>query len=364
MKHFLVVLALLSCAMALSAQATDTLPPVDEEDYSLYDAASFTDAGARRYCSPKILDLSPQRFLSLAWDAQLPYTMQSSLPGMYEENQDFAAAEQADVRYTGGLRLSANIPVISKSSVVWQLGANFWDTRYRMQNRVTTYEDGLQTALAERGLRTMGLNSTLFKPLNDKQFLYFQAAADLSGDYTFSDMQSLRYLRYSAAAVWGKRPSDFKMWGVGLARTYRVGEMNYIPVFLFNWTAPNRKWGTEILFPARGHVRYTFNPRSLMLAGFELEGQSHRIQRLSTPANSFEVRRGELRLRAEYQRQIKGFVWLSTQVGLRHNWNFNADQLASGREFFRGFFGDQPYAMRSTLGNPLYVNIGIHLVSP
>jgi Domain of unknown function (DUF6268) len=346
------------------AQVPDSVS-TEEEDYSQYDNVQFADASARRYCSPKIFDLSPQRFVSIGWDAQMPYDAKVSALGTYAPDAtEFVPSETGRVRYTGGLRLGANIPVVSRNSIVWQVGANYWESRYNISD-ITSFEQpaGLLTQLDSRGLRTMGLNTTLFKPLNEKAFLLFQGSADLSGDYTFGDFQSLRYLRYSAAAIWGRRPHDRKQWGVGVSRTYRVGEMNYIPVFMFNYTAPSRKWGTEILFPARAHVRRTFTPRSLMLVGYELEGQSYRIDALSG-TDSYEIRRGELRARAEYQRQINGFVWLSAQVGWRYDWSYNMDSLPEGREFFRGFTGKQNYVMLNELGNALYFNIGVHVVSP
>lgn len=359
----LLLLALLVPA-GLRAQP-DTIPATDEEDYSQYDDLGFADEKAKRYAHPKVLDLSPQRFISVLWDAQGAYTMQSSPLGSWPEEADAPVAEAARATYTGGLRMQANIPVVSRNSIVWQMQANYWDVRYNLTpNFRTAASAGLLSTLGDRGLRTTGLGTTVFKPLSETAFLILQASADLSGDYFLDDPQSLEFLRYSGAVIWGKRPHDRLQWGVGLSRTYRVGAINYIPVLMYNYTAANRKWGTEILFPARANYRRTFSPRSLLLTGYELEGQSYRIQGLSTDANSFEVRRGELRLRAEYQRQLKGFVWLSVQAGYRHDWSFNADELPGGNEFFRGLFGDQPFAMLNSLGGAPYAQVGIHLVSP
>jgi Domain of unknown function (DUF6268) len=367
MRQYLLMMVLVSGFMKpLTAQQDTTSTTREEEDYSIYDQVTFADEKAKRFCSPKIFDLSPQRFISLSYDAQFGYDMQLSSVGSFAEGDNFTNAESARVTYTGGLRLAANIPVISRNNIVWQIGANIWQTGFRMEDRqVADGAAGLLEHLDVRGLRTAGINTTVFKPLNEKSFLLFQGSADLSGDYNLYNMQSLRYLRYSTAAIWGRRPNDRKQWGLGVSRTYRVGEMNYIPVVMFNYTAPSRKWGTEILFPARAHMRYTFNPRNLLLVGYELEGQSYRIDYLSDDTRSFEIRRGEMRPRIELQRQLSGFVWLSAQLGWRYNWSYNADFLPNdGREFFRGFTGDQRYAMLSTLGNPLYFNIGVHLVSP
>ncbi len=336
----------------------------EEEDYSMYENVTYSDSKTKVFCNPKIFDLSPQRFISVAWDAQFAHTMQLSEPGLYPP-KEFLVYEEAKLKNVGGLRLFANIPVISKNSILWQMGVNYWNVQYAFSDIVQ--QNATKSVLQEfdRDFHTTGIHTTVFKPLNDKQFLLFQASADLSGNYTLPEFQSLKYTRYSAALLWGKRPNDRKQWAVGLARTYRVGEMNYIPVIMHNWTSPKRTWGTEVLFPARAHVRKNFSSRSLLLGGYELEGQSYRLQGISTDTESIEIRRGELRFRLEYQRQIWGFIWGSFQVGYRHNYSFNADALQNdGKEFFRGFFGDQPYAMLNTLGNTPYINIGIHLVSP
>lgn len=338
----------------------------DDEDFSMYEDLDFEDQAAKRFASAKILDISPQRFISFHWDAQMRYRAQFSPIGEFQDEGTRPVAEEGIANYTGGMRLIANIPVISKNSVIWQMGANFWDTRYSFSDiNQSENSAGLINILNEDGIRTSGINTTVFKPLNDESFLLFQGSADLSGNYSFAHFQSLRYLRYSAAVLWGKRPSDRKQWAVGIARTYRVGELNYLPIIMYNYTAPSRKWGIEMLLPARAHYRRTFNSRNLLLAGYELEGQSYRIRQLSTDDKSFEIRRGELRFRLEYMRQLSGFIWWSVQGGLRYNYINHADFITNnGNDFFRGFFGDQPYAMLSTLGHPLYFNIGIHLLSP
>lgn len=364
-KYWLFVLTVI-CQITWVTAQQDTSATSQEEDYSIYDQVTFADENAKRYCSPKIFNLSPQRFISLQYDGQSGYDMRLSPIGSYAESDPAPVGESATATFTGGLRFAANIPVISKNKLVWQMGANFAQTNYSIKDLQTGSNAALLINELDRtGLRTAGLNTTVFKPLNEFSFLLFQGSADLSGNYTLRNMQSLQYLRYSAAVIWGRRPSDRKQWGIGVSRTYRVGEMNYIPVVMFNYTSANRKWGTEILFPARAHVRRTFNPRSLLLAGYELEGQSYRINYLSDTERSLELRRGEMRTRLEFQRQISGFIWLSAQVGLRYNWSFNADALPNdGRDFFRGFTGNQQYAMLNTIGNPLYFNIGVHLVSP
>ncbi|MDB4105055.1 glycosyltransferase family 39 protein [Salibacteraceae bacterium] len=130
--------------------------------------------------------------------------------------------------------------------------------------------------------------------------------------------------------------------------------------------------GTEILFPARGHLRYTLNPRNMIFVRFELEGNSYRVGNQNSAfldpfdgkKDELEIRRSELRFRFIYERQLIGFFWLSAQAGYRVNYSYNIDEVPNGTDFYRGFFGDQPLAVQNTLGNPFYFNVSINLVSP
>jgi hypothetical protein len=358
MRAFFLVL-LLGISIAATSQ-NDSTELID------FDQLEYAGSEAKRYANPKIFGLSPQRFVSLAYDYQSPYDMAFSTPGTYGVDEEPAKPEQHRALQTGGIRAGVMVPVISSNRFLWQTAANYWRTAYKL-NKLSTANSGqtsLGASLEENGLRNLNWINTFYIPLSEYQFIIIQGQADLSGNYKFSDLQSLSTLRYSAAAIWGKRPHDRKQWGVGLSRTYRVGNMNYIPVLMFNYTSVSRKWGTEILFPARAHLRYTFSSRNLLLFGYEVEGQSYRIKELSTPDRSLEIRRGELRFRFDYQFSIAGFFWAGIQAGMRLNYSYDADYLSGNRDFFRGFFGEQPFAMKNSLGHTPYFQVSLNFVSP
>lgn len=362
----------LNTSWAQVPQSTDTT--VVEEDYSLYDNVEYSAEGAKRFCSPKIEGLSPAKLISIGYDYQLGYDMSAdTLNSIQTGPGGFNLGPQdARVLSSHGLRLGFNIPVISKTNLVWQLGANYWEQRYNFADEASLSNPMLKS-LSAYGLKTAGISTTLFKPLDDKQFILFQGSADYSGNYTLKDMMPLNYLKYSAALIYGKRPTELKQWGVGVARTYRVGEINYIPVVLFNMTDVQNKWGTEILFPARAHVRRTINSRNMLFAGYELEGQSYRMWNTSSTDgyqmrdDELEIRRGEIRLRMVYEFSLKEFIWMSVQAGYRINYRFDMDRLIGGEENYRAFGlidGTPPYVMINNLTNPLYFNVSINLVSP
>lgn len=343
----------------------------EEENWDLYDDLELVDdAKVKRFAKPTIVGLSPTKFLSLSYDGQLPYTMDLSaarfpVSGNSGWGVDEAApvSESGRVNFTGGMRFNSNIPVISKASLVWQTGLNYMRTGYTISDIVSQKgASSLATILDERGLNNLNWSNTFFIPVSEQNFLIFQGSLDMSGDYDWG-LQPLGTIRGSLAAVYGKRVSENKRWGFGFARTYRVGNLNYVPVLMYDVTSPNRKWGTEILFPARAHGRYNFSKNALLLFGYELEGQSYRIDQLSVGTNSYEIRRGELRPRIELQKQLSGPFWLNFQAGYRIDYTFDADELEGGREFFRGFFGEQPFGMVNTLDNAVYFNVGISFVT-
>lgn len=368
-KYLLIVLGILLGTSSLT-YAQDEWEG-DDEDYSMYDDFESADGKTvKSFAPPSIVGMSPQRFITIAADVELPYNMELSPIGNYEPDSTASVGETANVRFTGGFRFNSNIPIISKKNFVWQSGINFMDVRYsvadyeRVDPVVGFYEySDIPNTLNRRGLRNLNWTNTFYIPINEKSFFILQAQIDMSGDFGFR-FQPLRTLRYSAAVLYGQRPHERLQWAVGMSRTYRVGNMNYIPVAMLNWTSKNRKWGTEILLPARAHGRYTINKNNLILFGVELEGQSYRIDHLSQGNDSFEIRRGEIRPRIDFQKKLFGNFWGGFQVGYRINYSFDADNLKNGRDFYRGFFGDQPFAMLNNLGNSMYFNFSISFVSP
>ncbi|CAI8380520.1 MAG: Uncharacterised protein [Flavobacteriales bacterium UBA4585] len=354
----------------LAQTETESTDSYDDIDWSLYDDLGFEDESIKRYANAKIEGLSPAKLISFGYDFQSPYTI---TPGDLTLGDGTiiagGEAEALQVNSTAGIRAGFNLPVVSQTNLVWQMGANYWNTSYNYAEAPTSADNPLHQTLSEHGLRTSGVNTTIYKPLDEEQFILFQGSADMSGTYG-SSLIPAQYLKYSAAVLWGKRPTEKKQWAVGVARTYRVGELNYIPVILYNKTSANNKWGTEALFPARVHVRRTINPRNMVFLGYELQGQSFRMYEnlpgFDIRDEDLEIRRGEIRVRAIYEFSLKNFIWMSVQAGYRINYRYDVDRLVSGPDIYRAFgLLDSPdYAQINALTNPFYVNVSVNLVSP
>jgi hypothetical protein len=369
----LFVILFVSCSFSLFSQIDTTA----EEDYSQYENVS-SEGKIKLFCNPKIFDLSPNRFVSVGYDYIFNSKMTTSPYGIYQDG-DKNFTSRTSKFTTHGLRINANVPVISKPKFLWQMGGGYIRSLYDENNGINQLvSDEFTSQLTTYGLTSTNLNSTFFVPTSEKNFIIVQAMGELNGTYNLakeSHKPDFTTIRSSVSALYGKRPHDRKQWAVGLSRTYRAGEMNYIPVVMYNYTSINRKWGTEILFPARASYRRKFNSRSLLLAGYELEGTSYRLYNMENNVptadpmttirkSSYELRRSELRFRLDYQRQLKGFVWLAIQGGIRYDLSYNVDALDGGNDFFRGFFGSQSYLMLNQVGLAPYVNVSINLVSP
>jgi hypothetical protein len=337
------------------AQTDSTIIEEEESETVDYNQMVATQKN-KAFCSARILSQTPQKLISIGYDLQMSNTLTAG---------NFAGfAEESDkISMNRGLRVAINYPVISKNSILVNLGLNYSETLYQFANN-TELNHPLLKSLNNNGLRSMGFNATVFKPLNSKHFLLFQATANLNGDYTFANFQSLRYTRYGGAAIFGWKAHDRRMWGLGVGRSYLAGALNYFPVLYYMYSSENGKWGVEALAPARVQYRRNLSKKDLLLVGYELQGNSFRLNNRNnvfntTTLNELELRRAELRIGVTYERALSRLIWLSAQVGYRYNWEFNIDN----GDFFRSLFDNKPFLINNSLTNPLYFGISLNWVS-
>lgn len=335
----------------------------EEDDFSQYETYS-TDEKVKRYCTPKVVGLSPAKLITLGYDFAFGH-------GITADSIGGIPGQSANARNYMGVAVGANIPVLSNNKILINIGGNYVESRYSFGG------DSLYNPLltsAKRGLKTLQLNTTIFKPLNEKHYLLGFLQGDYSGDYTAKKMQSLAFTKLTWVAVFGWKFNDRFQFGIGATQTYRAGGQSFLPVIMYNFTSKNEKWGFEALLPARGHFRYGFNKRTLLLAGFEVVGSSYHLGNADGlfPANEtpgmlegynnkkLELRRSEIRLRLDFQRAITDFIWVGLQAGYIVNYNYNVD---SGN-FYRGFGSDRPYIMENSVKSAPYFQVSLNLVSP
>lgn len=348
-----IVCLLLLAKGALAQPDSLLIPP--EEDFSKY--ADVVEAPTKRYCTSKVLGISPSRLITLAYDFQGSNSLNA---GALEQ----FSSEKAAITNNHGMRVSANFPVISNVRWLLNLGINYLENKYTFGGGARQHP--LHQSLMQNGLRSYGFNATVFKPFNEKYFSIIQGMAEFNGDLSLKDVPSLTQAKISASFILGRKYHDRLMAGIGLSRAYRGGELIYVPVVLYNYTSPGKKWGIEALLPVRAHFRYTLNARNMLFAGFELEGSSYRLNNLvqAHPGlinRNIELRRAELRPRVMYDFSLYKFIWISLQAGYRINFRYQLDE----GDFYRSSFGKEiPYLSENKLSNTWYGQISINLVSP
>ena len=313
-----------------------------------FDYSNFGDAdGVKRFCTQKVLNQTPQRIISLGFEQYGAFEM----PGVSFLTRQ--APAQININQLNAIRAQVNVPVISTNKLIWQMGVNYWSSKFNIANPNV---NEFASALSNNALLTAGLNTTVFKPLNEKNFLIFQASADVNGLFeNVNDIQN-KAMTASGTIIYGWKTSEKNMIGAGLARTYRAGRLLHVPVLFWNKTF-NDKWGMELLLPARGFVRYNFSTTSMLQAGFELEGNQFLVRLPQTLSINTYIQRGEVKPRIMWDKKLTGFLWLNAQAGLRYNYRFDVVNRYDAMEESQRFFS-------SNLGNPLFFNISLNFVSP
>lgn len=320
-----------------------------EDTTEVVDYTKFGDAeGVKRYANQKIINQLPQRIISLGYEYQggfeMPDIRSSALTSTL---QDFT------INRVSSIRAQVNIPVISNTKIIWQLGANYWASRFNVENPGS---NSFAQRLDSRALTTTGINTTIFKPLNEKNFLIVQASADANGLFeSFSDITN-DAITLSGAIIYGWKTSDKNMIGTGISRTYRAGQLIHVPVLFWNKTF-NDHWGMELLLPARGTVKYNFSTSNILQLGFELEGNQFLMNLPNSQNGKVFLQRGELKPRVAWDKKLTGFLWMSAQAGFRYNYRFDVMNQYDAREVNQRYF-------TSNLGNPFYFNLSLNFVSP
>lgn len=372
-KIYLLASALFLFTYTSKAQVdtTKTTEPTQEESFDDFDDFDFSefdeyeDSDGKIFCNNKVNGLSPTKLISIGYDFVGPYNLNTSSTGilsglLQNQGRPEIEDEESQVAFNHGVRINANVPIISRYDFILNFGFNYWESRYEMGNDF----DGMNThplheSFYRNELRTGGMNLTAFKPLNEKNFIVAQIQGDLNGNFNFMEIQpNLNTVKISGAALYGWKPNDNMNFAVGVTRTYRGGEVLHIPVVMYNHTY-NKKWGVEALVPARAQVRRTIDPRTMMFFGYELEGNSYNLQNVGgsmSGYNDLELRRSEIRLRLAYEKSVYNFIWISVQAGMRLNYKFNVSESDDAS------YGD--FVFENKIGNPFYCGFSINLVSP
>ena len=365
-RYYLFTFVLLICfcfGNSFFAQAQEDSLKVEEtveEEFTMDGVEEADDTKIKKFCNNKINNLNPTTLIGVSYD----FVFGQKLNSVNAEGDSTSFDNTSPISLNHGVRLDANIPLISKSNIIVNATFSYWESRYNFDENKIDNGDRLATSLDADPLRTANLGILVFKPLNEKNFLIFQAATALNGNYDFGDISpDFGKLKYTASLLYGWKYSDNQNLAIGLTRTYRGGRLLHIPIFLWNKTF-NNKWGMELLLPARGAIRYNFSAKTTLNFGYELEGQSYLLQNSPSnpnlfPTNDSELRKSEVRPRIELNKALSSFIRLNIQAGIAPAFRFSLDNEDSAKEGFK-----EGERIVGSMGMPMYFRIGLNFVSP
>lgn len=351
-KILLLCLTLLTPLLAQQALAQD-----EEFDMSAFEPMD----DAKMFCNNKVNGLSPTKLLSISFDWMGANTWESTPGDAFPEGMG-EGSENSNFARNSGLRIETNYPIISNNSLIVNAYVNYWESRYALDGNESPVVGGL---LEDSPLRTSVLGALIFKPLDEKHFMIFQVEGALNGNYNFSDISpDFGKTKFSGAVLYGWKTNDNTNVAVGVTRTYRGGRALHIPILMLNKTF-NKKWGVEMLLPARGALRRNFSAKSIVTLGYELEGQSYHLQGRDGQSlspmfgatgmdNDWELRKSEIRARLSWDKSISDFIWFNVQAGAMVPYRMDIDQMASTNDSW----------VNNSPGIPFYFRVGLQMVSP
>lgn len=338
--------ALVATAVTVQAQVTPPTPPVfPPAAPAAADTAAANQVGEKQeFATPSVIGMGPSKGLIFHYERMPRFNVASD--GQVVGLQDFNSQAEKNAR----LVIKGYIPFWNRPHLKMVLGVNYEREEFKFRQRPTGYE--LYDNIEDKGLKTLGAQLVVARPVNEVNWYIFRVKGELNGDYTSSELNVGDYLRTSAEFLYGWKRSPTFSWGVGVQLGYTFGRQSIYPAVLYNRTF-NDRWGLEALFPARVTVRRNLSPKSLLFAGYTVDGFNY-IIKLREPLRreggidlrTLELRETEVKFRGRWEREIYDFLWFGLEGGYRYNYAFDAfDRTnASRTKIIDSKFAGAPYA--------------------
>jgi hypothetical protein len=295
-------------------------------------------------CNPLVLGSVPRKALSIQVEQQggfnNDYTLLYGLPTV-NNDINFSSAQN--------LRLNYYKPIVTKPNAFITVEAGYWYSKYNVNNTtgVPFFND-----LDDSRFHSFSASTTIFKPLNAKNFILFNASVELNGNGTSFKKPGAKNLVSGGVLLYGWKKGLESMIGVGVLRAYRLGRVVHAPAFLWNKTF-NKKWGVEMLLPARGFVRYTLKKTDFVMLGFDLEGTQYAYNSSLPAVNNSFFQRGEIKPRIGIDMQMAKNTRFTANVGCRIN----------GRMDWADNYDGKILLVENNPGVNYFANVGFHILN-
>jgi hypothetical protein len=331
--------------------------------YGQSDSINYVKNISSKYCNPMLQTMSPSKGFSFSYE-RVGDSHISSV------SRDTAVGNaSAKMERNNRFEINAKIPVITRGRFKLIGGFRYFYEEFTFKNSSGYSAYPLYANLQKKHLKSIGINLSMLKSINEEKFWIGRGDFDLNGDYTNEQLPSSSFIKVSAAFLYGWKKCETKSTAIGIFLNYALGRQTIFPVYLYNNTF-SKHWGIEALAPAYIKGRYNFSEKDLLLFGYDIEGASYNLS-INNPAikqyQSLQLRKSNIRVLAEYQRELYKFLWLSIAAGVRQPFNFNiTTRHDRGAYFSFSKFAIVPgnQLIKNTLSLAPFINASIFITPP
>ena len=249
-------------------------------------------------------------------------------------------------------RAKITLPIVRSEAFKMLVGMSYQAEQYEFRRLEADFENIL-AQIDNRNFKSTAFNLTMSYSLNEINYLGLRYSTRYNGAYSgFISTQS-RYAINTAALAFGIKKTEDEEWGIGVAfsETFRSSGFRVLPFVFWNKNIDHR-FGIEATFPAEFYTRYNLNPKTILLGGFNFNGESYSFdQQIIDRQLSFN--HTELQFLLKCERQLFPWVWLNAAGGFQFNFNSNFEVQSTQRDL-----------LTVSPENTWYFRIGLFLSPP
>lgn len=264
---------------------------------------------------------------------------------------------EAEFKQAKSLEFKLKVPVVLKPRTKIIAGIKYRYEEYEFKNP-ESLDFPLYENLEDKHLNALSLDFYLVQSLKNYHFFLSKVGLQLNGDFSDdSPLPFTRFIKYTASGLYGWKKDSYNAYGFGVYLSYTFGRPRIYPAFLWNKSI-SPKWGIEALLPANFYLKRHFSEKSILLGGFDVDGDSYHIIIDSPPLNTIktlELRRSDVRLLLTYEQEIYDFLWFGISGGYRFNINFN---LSENNDFSNDFI------LKNDIQNSPFITLSLFAVPP
>ncbi len=304
-----------------------------------------TPAKKKALCNPLVLGSIPKKALSLQYEYQTAFDNSYTLPSAFP-----SPTFVGKVNNVQSMKIGYFKNLVTKPKTYITLDAGYWLSQFNADNNIPGV---FHKDLFSQAFHSVTASANIFKPLDQKHFILINTSLELNGNSSSFKSIGAKNIFAGGAAIYGWKKGFSSMTGVGVLRAYRLGRAIHLPAFLMNKTF-NKKWGVEMLLPARALVRYTANKKNIFTTGFDIEGGQFAFSSSNNNLlnNSF-LQRGEIRPKIGWETALNNNTRLTLNTGVRFNGRLDLADNYDGKDLI----------MENNPKTNLFVNVGLNVLS-